>query len=76
MSHIPSSAMKHAAPHHEPEPETEPAPSAARPDRLWLAVGGTAVLGALAALPLLRRWWVDAKAPTRPKRRAKNKAGG
>ena len=72
MSHIPSSAMKHAAPHHDPEPEAPP--PTARPDRLWLAVGGTAVLGAIAALPLLRLLRAAAKTPAPAKRRAKRKS--
>lgn len=75
MSHIPNSAMKHAGPvHHDPAPEAQ----AGKPNRAesgqglglpaWLAIGGTLVVGAAAALavPLLR-----GRATPVPKRRGK-----
>lgn len=76
MSHIPNAAMKHAAPHHEPEaPQSTPqneehqgvGPAA------WIAIGGTLVLGAAAAiaLPLLRRR--TAPVPTRRGKKATRK---
>lgn len=75
MSHIPNSAMKHAGPvHHDPAPEAR----LGKPNRAengqglglpaWLAIGGTLVVGAAAALavPLLR-----GRATPVPKRRGK-----
>jgi hypothetical protein len=63
MSHIPSSAMKHAGPVHHDEAKTPPKPKKSpkrQPGGLgtgaWLAIGGTILAGAAAAiaLPLLR----------------------
>lgn len=65
MSHIPSSAMKHAGPvHHEEGDGAAKPPAPARPDRQdgglgvggWVAIGGTLLAGAAAAIavPLLR----------------------
>lgn len=80
MSHIPNSAMKHAGPihhdavHHDPAAPAK-APSKGRDGRIgrgtWLAIGGTLVAGAAAALavPLLRARF----APV-PKRRGKRTA--
>jgi len=64
MSHIPSSAMKHAGPiHHDeaPAPEQARKPKASVTEggigtRAWIAIGGTLLAGAAAAIavPLLR----------------------
>ncbi|MEI5686667.1 hypothetical protein [Sphingomonas kyungheensis] len=65
MSHIPSSAMKHAGPVHHDEaapPKPAPKPKPPRPQQgglgtaAWLAIGGTILVGAAAAIavPLLR----------------------
>lgn len=64
MSHIPSSAMKHAGPvHHDHEDKAPPRPAPAGRDGdgigtgAWIAIGGTLLAGAVAAIavPLLRR---------------------
>lgn len=68
MSHIPNAAMKHAGPvHHDPANGRTAAHDASATDRpgedrgrigtgAWIAIGGTLVAGAAAALafPLLR----------------------
>lgn len=60
MSHIPNAAMKHAGPAHHDAPAADPAPDrdqAYRPGiGTWVAIGGTLIAGAAAALavPLLR----------------------
>ncbi len=64
MSHIPSSAMKHAGPvHHDEAPTSEPASTSKAPAAdggigtgAWIAIGGTLLAGAAAAIavPLLR----------------------
>jgi hypothetical protein len=57
MSHIPSSAMKHAGPIHHDEAKTPPKPPKSpkpQPGGLgtgaWLAIGGTILAGAAAAI--------------------------
>ena len=97
MSHIPSSAMKHAGPvHHEDETPSAPTPSAAKDGAdagtdesagigtgAWIAIGGTLLAGAAAAVavPLLRgrRTPVPTrrgkKATTKSSKAAKGKAG-
>lgn len=84
MSHIPSSAMKHAGPVHHDEAQA-PTGAGSRQDHddrsiptaAWIAIGGTLLAGAVAAIavPLLR-----ARAVPVPKRRGKKatagKAGG
>lgn len=83
MSHIPSSAMKHAGPvHHDSEAADKSAPRAATPPvdagegngigtGAWIAIGGTLLAGAAAAIavPLLR-----ARATPVPTRRGKKAA--
>lgn len=75
MSHIPNAAMKHAAPVHHDAEGHAPAGKANREGErrglglpAWLAIGGTLMAGAAAALavPLLR-----ARATPVPKRRGK-----
>lgn len=84
MSHIPSSAMKHAGPVHHDDAKAPGHPASnehhdARPipTAAWIAIGGTLLAGAVAsiAVPLLR-----ARAVPVPKRRGKkatsDKGGG
>lgn len=74
MSHIPSSAMKHAGPVHHHEHDAPPHPEGGHKDEAgigtgaWIAIGGTLLAGAAAAIavPLLR-----ARATPTPTRRGK-----
>ena len=80
MSHIPSSAMKHAGPVHH-EPAAPPAPPETKGGKdgagigtgAWIAIGGTLLAGAAAAIavPLLR-----ARATPVPTRRGKKASAG
>lgn len=81
MSHIPNAVMKHAGPvNHDAEPVPPKSAARTRPHResrigtgTWIALGGTLVVGAAAALavPLLR-----ARATPVPKRRGKRATTG
>ena len=82
MSHIPNSAMKHAGPvhhDHDYEGKAPPKPPKLKRDEgglgtgAWIAIGGTLLAGAVAAVavPLLRR-----EKPPVPTRRGKKATSG
>ena len=85
MSHIPNAAMKHAGPTHHPAPHDDATVKGTAPNRTgrgegfglagWMAIGGTLVVGAAAALavPLLRAR--AAPVPTRRGKRATVRKG-
>ena len=82
MSHIPSSAMKHAGPvhhddvHHDDKAPSKPPKPGKPPKRqsgglstgAWLAIGGTVLAGAAAAIAVP---WLRARATPVPTRRGK-----